>query len=546
MQLRSLGDLRTSLGKLLYGSPIYGMSLAGRAPGELALVPPDPWPGDAAQGGAILGGEFQFFDETVNAERVAWQAVGTSEAWRVALNGFEWLKDLRAVGGDAARRRARTLIDDWIEHHDNWHELAWRPDVLGRRLYAWLGQHDFFCASADDAFRKRCFASLTRQAKHLSRALPGGAAGEGRIVAIKALAVAGLCVPGHEGWRKQALKLLDDELAGQILPDGGHPSRNPATLMAVLRHLVDLRGALLAGGREVPPMLHAAIERAAPMLRMLRHGDGGLALFNGAGEEQGAAIDMLLTQADARARPPTSAPYAGFERLTANRALVLVDVGPSAAGEAAHAGTLSLEMSVGKERLIVNSGARPGAREPWSTAQRATAAHSTLIVDDTNSTEITSRGRRAPTFIHCERQEADGAIWLDTAHDGYMANFGLEHRRRLYLAADGDDLRGEDSLHRIGDPATPASQFVIRFHLHPAVTASLARDGGAALLRLPSGAGWRLRATGGTMSLGETVYLGAMDRMRRSEQIVVGGEIDANAAPAAEVRWALTRLENET
>ncbi len=548
MQLSSLGDWRYSLGKLLYRSPIYGISLGGSAPDDLALVPPDPWPGDAVRGGAILRGEFCFADETVKGDRVAWQAVGTGDAWRTSLNGFEWLKDLRAVGGDGARRRARALIEDWIDHHDQWHEHGWRPDVLGRRLYAWLGQHDFFCASANDAFRKRCFASITRQARHLSRTLPHGVAGEGRFAAIKALAAAGLCVHGHQSWAQQALELLDDDLAAQILPDGGHASRNPATLMEVLRHLVDLRGVLLAARYDVPQALHGAIERAAPMLRMMRHGDGGLALFNGAGEEQGAAIDMLLAQADARGRTPASAPNTGFERLIAGRTMVVMDVGAPADEETAHAGTLSLEVSVGRARLIVNSGARPGVREPWATAQRATAAHSTLIVDDTNSTELTKTGaaRRTPRHVGCRREEAVGNLWLDAAHDGYEANFGLEHRRRLYLSADGDDLRGEDILTRIGDDTLRGRQFVIRFHLHPDVKASLAGDGNVVVLALPGGSVWRLRAAGGTMSLGETVYLGAPERMRRSQQVVIGGEIQPEGETVAEIKWALGRLEEDT
>ncbi len=546
MQLSSLGDWRYSLGKLLYRSPIYGISLGGKAPDDLVLVPPDPWPGDAARGGAILRGEFRFADETVRGNRVAWQAVGTGDAWRTALNGFEWLKDLRAVGGDGARRRARSLIEDWIEHHDQWHEHSWRPDVLGRRLYAWLGQHDFFCASADDEFRQRCFASIMRQARHLSRTLPHGVEGEGRIAAIKALAAAGLCVSGHQTWAAQALELLDDELAVQFQPDGGHISRNPTTLFEALRHLVDLRAVLLAARHDVPPALHGAIERAAPMLRMMRHGDGGLALFNGAGEGQGAAIDMLLAQADARGRAPASARQSGFERLVAGRTMVLVDVGMPPDEGTAHAGTLSLEVSIGRERLIVNSGARPDAREPWATAQRATAAHSTLIVGDTNSTELIKPGPagRAPRQISCKREESVGNLWLDVVHDGYHDNFGLAHRRRLYLAAGGDDLRGEDILSRTGDGTMQAREFVIRFHLHPDVEASLAGDGNVVVLALPGGAKWRLRATGGTMSLSESVYLGAPERMRRSQQVVLGGEILAEGETVAEVKWALGRLED--
>jgi len=111
------------------------------------------------------------------------------------------------------------------------------------------------------------------------------------------------------------------------------------------------------------------------------------------------------------------------------------------------------------------------------------------------------------------------------------------------LEAAGDDLRGEDLLLRQGDAARDGRGFAIRFHLHPSVKASLVQNGAAALLRLPSGAGWRLRAQGGTLSLAESVYLGHAGETRRSEQVVISGALaPQTAAEAASVKWALQRI----
>ena len=85
------------------------------------------------------------------------------------------------------------------------------------------------------------------------------------------------------------------------------------------------------------------------------------------------------------------------------------------------------------------------------------------------------------------------------------------------------------------------SGFALRFHLHPGVQASLVQNGTAVLLRLPGGTGWRLIAEGGTLSLAESVYLGSAGEVRRSEQIVVSGVIEAGS-PAARVKWALKRV----
>lgn len=549
MSFSALQSWRYAVSKLFYASPVYRYTLIARAPQELALVPPDPWPGDAENGNAILSGSFTFFGETARGGPQIWRPGGMSDAWLAELHGFDWLRDLRALGGDAARRRARELVDDWLTRQTRWDEIAWRPDVLACRLAAWLGQHDFFCASADDEYRRQYLASLTRQAKHLARVLPAGAEGAGLVVAAKGLILAGLALPGHGNWTGQGLRVLERACQRQILPDGGHISRNPGIHAAVLRHLVDVRSALLAAQQEVPGFLMAAIDRTAPFLRMLRHNDGGLALFNGSGEGQGWLFDMLLTQADSRGRPPASAPHSGFERIVANRTVALVDTGAPAAGSPAfpaHAGTLAMEISVGRERLIVNCGGRPSVREPWSQVQRATAAHSTLVVDDTNSAELYADGTvgRRPEQTTAQRDDSDGNSWLTAEHDGYASLFGLTHRRRLFVDVSGDDIRGEDMLVRQSEGKKPARGFALRFHLHPAVQASLVQNGAAVLLRLPGGTGWQLRAQGGTLSLAESVYLGGGEEIRRSEQVVVSAPLDPadEDGAVARVKWALKRV----
>jgi uncharacterized heparinase superfamily protein len=62
---------------------------------------------------------------------------------------------------------------------------------------------------------------------------------------------------------------------------------------------------------------------------------------------------------------------------------------------------------------------------------------------------------------------------------------------------------------------------------------------------LPSGAGWRLIAEGGTLSLAESVYLGTAEDVRRTEQVVVSGTLD-NSTDAGRVKWALKKVPKKT
>jgi uncharacterized heparinase superfamily protein len=309
----------------------------------------------------------------------------------------------------------------------------------------------------------------------------------------------------------------------------------------VLRDLIEMRAALRGAHCEPPLDLQSAIDRMAPFLRYVRHGDGGLALFNDSNEDVAGEIDAVLGLAEARGKPPMSAPHSGFQRLAAERTLILVDAAaPAKLDGHAHAGTLSFEMSVGKERLVVNCGAHVADQSDWRRVQRATAAHSTLTVDDTNSSEIlgpagalTGTLGQRPEHVLCQRDDADGNVWLDLVQDGYARQFGVIHRRRLFLGAGGDDLRGEDTL--VGEGH---GRYAIRFHLHPRVQANLVQDGSAALLRLPSGLGWRLRASAGTLVLADSIYLGRRGEMKRAQQIIISGLVEGRDPT---IKWALRR-----
>ncbi|MFD1626514.1 heparinase II/III family protein [Azospirillum griseum] len=540
------GRFRSGLARIAYGNPLYSLILSGRAPAALAVVPPDPWPGDPSDGSAFLAGMLRMAGQSMAIDpngEPPWRMPGASPVWLKALHGFDWMRDLRAVGGDMARRRARVLVWSWLEHNGGWNSQGWAPDTLGTRVANWIGLHDFYCASADDEFRARVFEHLGRQVRHLARVLPARLDGAPLIAAIKGLVYGGFCLPGLERAGQDGLRLLDRALPGQILPDGGHVERNPSAHLRVLRDLIDIRAVLRVARVEAPESLQPAIERMTPALRFFRHGDGGLALFNGGREEEPALVDTVLAQADVRGRTLRSAPHSGYERLIAARTLVLLDTGaPPSAGldRMAHAGTLSMEMSVNKERLIVNCGSHPAQRGPWRLALAGSAAHSTVVVADTNSAEVLEAGGlgRRPAHVGCERQESGSAVLVVATHNGYSKGFSLLHRRRVYLADNGEDLRGEDTLEPVLGAQATDQPFAIRFHLHPTVQPILVQGGAQVILRLPSGNVWRLRATGVALELAESIYLGTGDEPRRTIQIVMHGH---SGPDGVTVKWALRR-----
>jgi uncharacterized heparinase superfamily protein len=537
------------LAQPLYRSRLYAATLGNRSSGELAALPTELWPADERNGMALLHGEFRCGAELVRNPKPLVNAVGVSQAWQEWLAGFAWLDDLRALGGPATRQTARQIILAFFSETTAYDPLIWRSDLIAARLRRCLMNAAFLEVNSDALFRAHLLRSLNRQSEHLARALPDGLIGSALLKAIAGLMLAALLLPqtGKAGdtWLRKGQKLLDRELGHQILPDGGHIERSPAVMLELLEHLLDLHQGFTLTRRQAPEQLSSSIENLAAALRLLTHPDGGLALFNDSSEENPAEIGLALARAAAlrngELRDLVQLPHSGFQRLAAGKTVLLADAGappPHGYDGHAHAGTLSFELSHGTERIIVNCGAHPVAPE-WRAVQGATAAHSTLVVDDTNSSMLLPFGGLAltPKTVVARREATEAGQWLDLRHNGYDEPYGLSHRRRLFLSADGTELMGEEIVTGRG-----GNSFALRFHLHPSVQVSITQNGQAAFLKLPGGASgggaWRLRVQGGDLNLADSIYLGHKGQVRRSQQLLILGLIESDET---QIKWALQK-----
>jgi uncharacterized heparinase superfamily protein len=514
---RLLGAVQRGMQNVAYGNPIYRKILAsGEAPERLVLSLPDPWPGDSAAGMALISQQRSLFDST-------------------HLRPGAALRNLRAVGSEAARLKALDYIEDWLDHHDEWNDTEWSPEKIGDRIAGWIGFYDFYAPAATPNLIARMAGSLHRQWKHVSRTLPANLTDLTSIRVIKGLVYGGLNFDDGDQSLALAIDLLKRQLQNEILPDGGHISRCPSIQLHMLRGLIDLREAFKAGGIEAPDSLRVAIHAMLPTLKFFRHGDGGLALFHGSGEESSLMVDAAFTLADAKCRTLRRLPDTGYERVTAGRSLLIADVAappPRGYDRRAHAGLLSFEFGQSKERLIVNCGALESASPEWHMACASTAAHSTMTIDDSNACDVlASGGIKGDVKATAQRYEEDNHHCIDMRHNGY-AESHVKYRRLLRLSASGEELSGQEELQ------APAGHiFALRWHLHPSVQASLGQSGQTALLRTASGLGWRLRIDGTALTLESSIYCGS-GSTRRTLQIKASG---VTRDKPTNILWNLTR-----
>jgi uncharacterized heparinase superfamily protein len=551
-----LAALRAALSRLRH----WPRLIVASAPERLLLAPQDLRTSDPTVANDVYAGLFVFAGRALTTGgRSPFQFRPPSRGWGQGLYGFGWLRHLRAANTALARANARALVNEFLVARPG-SKIADETQVLARRLISFLSQSPLLLEGADHEFYRRFMRALGRNIRLLERDLDTAVNPQARLLAAIALCYAGLSCEGYDGLLRKATRCLSRELDRQILPDGGHISRNPRLLIELLLDLLPLRQIYVSRGAELPKALVGAIDRMLPMLRLFRHHDGTLAHVNGMGLTPADLLATILIYDDVRAQPMRHAPHSGYERLQVGTAVVIADVGaapPVRQSMEAHAGCLAFEFSSGTQRIVVNCGTSRGAHETASLAGRATAAHSTATVAESSSCRFVvppgapTQGwiaawleRRlgpvvlqGPTSVVARRNDAAEAIELTASHDGYQPRFGILHERRWRLSAGGDVLEGEDVF---TSERGAASAVAVRFHLHPSARASQAQADGPVQVVLANQETWRFEASAAASRIEESIFFATTDRPRRTEQIVLA----ITATGKASVRWRFERLRN--
>ncbi|HZC15549.1 MAG TPA: heparinase II/III family protein [Caulobacteraceae bacterium] len=408
-------------------------------------------------------------------------------------------------------------------------------------------------ASASQAERLALSQSLARQARHLLQ-LASTQPRAAEQLTVAAVAGAALAGGAGQGLLKEGLTRLGVTLEETVRPDGGHASRSPQAGLELLFDLLALEYGLSQRGVAPPDAVSRAIDRLTTALGSLTLSDGRLVALQGG--ETGRRDHVAAARAHGQGGeaeltiPTEETPRAGYQRLNAPGLQVVVDAAAPAEGPwslGACGQPMAIEVVCGRDRLITGSGWSPEAAAPQALRMASAASTATVGLGHLGAPLGGFAGRAlgqrlvgGVKAVTCSRRENEAGVWVDLAHEGWVRQAGLIHERRLFLDKTTHELRGEDRFVPTGPPRPASLPIAIYFHLHPEVTAVLARDQRSVLLRGASEIGWWLRNDAGEVSIENTVHLDD-GRPRRAEAVALRARLRADRG--GRVRWKLTLAE---
>lgn len=468
--------------------------------------------GWAARKPSLLGPErFCFLNEEGDLSR-GWDDPQAAKLWRYNLHYFD---DLTCAGWQGRKVWHLALIERWVRENPPGQGSGWEPYPLSLRIVNWIKW-----SLAGNPLESSWQQSLAMQVRHLAGRLEHHLLGNHLFVNAKALVFAGLFFQGKEAdqWLAKGLAILHREIREQVLADGGHFERSPMYHALILEDLLDVLNLARCCSGAVPASAmqqwEGVVEGMRSWLRSMTHPDGEFSFFNDAACGIASPRDVLEGYALRLGLGPVAEPNqsnqsyqrladSGFIRVADQDMVALLDVGevgPDYLPGHAHADTLSFELSLFGQRVVVNSGTSCYGLGAERSRQRGTSAHSTVVLNGMDSSEVWGGfrvARRARPF-NLVVEETRRGIEVACSHDGYRRLPGQPVHQRQWRFGEGF-LEVSD---RIEGGLYPA---VARYHLHPAVEVDQVEGRGGRLL-LPGNRTIRWQAIAGEVELAHSSY----------------------------------------
>ena len=414
-------------------------------------------------------------------DREVWNQATYTALWLYHLHYFD---ALNARDADKCMPVLRTYLDQWLAHNPPLQGVAWDPYPLSLRVVNWI----IWFSKIHTPMNVLWLQSLWLQADVLMQRIEYHIAANHLFANAKALIFLGAYFSGSQAdkWLAKGLQIFDRELDAQFLPDGGHVELSPMYHALLMWDLCDLLN--LAQSTHHPELLQRAssirevIMKGMVWLSHMVHPDGDIAFFND------ATLGVAPTLADlnqyvaylglpipvAALQNSKESPKAQILKSTGYIAVYFPDQGKVILDVAnvgvdyqpghAHADTLSFELSLFGQRVLVNSGISQYGLSAMRTFQRGTKAHNTVCVNGADSSEVWSGfrvARRAyPKALSII--ETPESTKIHCAHNGYWRapHRVVHHRTWIFTSKQMiilDHLQGRD---KYGEA---------RFYFHPNV-----------------------------------------------------------------------------
>lgn len=464
-------------------------------PWQTAIIKKDKLHADPVQ--------VECLNQTFNITKsTVWQDKTKSRLWLYHLHYFHYLDHFDT---------SEELILRWIKENPSGAGPGWEPYPISLRVVNWI---KWLLQKEMKTTRMEMLVSLVQQLNYLYKRLEIHILGNHLLANAKALIFGG-CYFENDHWLDVGMKIFNAQLEEQILADGGHFELSPMYHAIIFEDLLDVINLCQVYHYQYPQQWLTICEKMLIWLKTMCHPDGEFALFNDTAHNSAATLlelkeyyyrlmaqQIKLSQNNLKLNEETPGnndshhhfirrytigneflnrtelakncenknnnnmahhhlAASGYCRMMHRNMVLIADIAEIGADYQpghAHADTLSFELSIHQQRLLVNSGTSTYADNEKRLSERSTAAHNTVMINDKNSSDIW-RSFRVAHRANVRDVKLQHKT-LQATHDGYYRKYKVVHTRTWQFI--DNTLCIKDEINGRGN-----HKITIIFHVHP-------------------------------------------------------------------------------
>ncbi len=426
--------------------------------------------------------QFTFLNETHDLNKVGWDDKSISKLWRYNLHYFDYL--LQTKVSDHQIDSQKNIIENWIDNNPFGQGTGWEPYPTSLRIINWIKWH-WLCRGLSEKAK----LSLWNQIRWLANRPEYHLLGNHLFINAKALlfASAFFRLDSNSKYFQKASTILKNELKEQFLSDGAHFELSPMYHSLAMEDLLDL----ISISNKVPYNLFNdellnKYRKGMEWLETMIYNNYELSHFNDCANGiapkyialEDYASKIGIKNIKSIEKGISYHKESGFVVYKDEKSHLIADfgkIGPDYLPGHGHADTLSFELAVYGVRIVVNSGTSLYGSSKERIFQRGTAAHSTIQIDNENSSEIWSGFRVARRAVPYNIQMnanllSSNIICFQASHNGYLRikNKAI-HTRKFSLLENSWEI--EDEISGLGN------NILSRFYLHPEIETRKTKTG---------------------------------------------------------------------
>ncbi|MDB4860171.1 heparinase II/III-family protein [Alphaproteobacteria bacterium] len=453
------------------------------------------------------------------------------------IHTFNFLFFYQKIGGKKGIELSKQNIFLWFNKFKYNKNFLWDTDLAAKRFINLIYNYDFVCSISNQKEISKINKILNFHIKRINFEISLKNTDEITSSEILALVLIECC---KNSLNTKINERIDNFINLQIDENTMHRSYNILEHAKFLNNLIEIRNIFLFFNIKASKFFKNNILGMTSILKIYQHYDSSLPLFNGCNNNHTKTIEKIYEKEQFVKTKTLTKLKNGIAVYKDLKKILFFDVvQPSALGfhKDLGAGSLAIEISAYGEKIITNcGGSEIAGKNP--AYLKYSAAHSTIVLDNTNVSEIKENNFNKDFIkrVNLETKDNENLMILAGTHNGYLTNYKKICKRTLFISKQKELIKGEDTIIS-SKSIIKKNVYHIRFHLMPEISTTITENKKNIIVKTKKNNIWMFRSDR-EMVIEKSIFV-KNDIAIETSQIVISG---ITSMLNTKIEWSLEKI----